>query len=152
MTLESSKIIIYPYTIINPEVLYLTLHKMLNIMKVDKKSLIRWKVYLDRSKMYIGYVNLLMMVTIFLGAIKNTEVGMFLLKNVYVTIPVLIVVFVFFALLLGYWDSRLGIRSEEMRNLSLQNPVQKEILQTVRELKNNQEVLLKKINELGNIK
>ena len=117
-------------------------------MRVDKKTLIRWKVYLDRSKMYIGYINLFMMVTIFLGAIKNTVVGKFLIANVYITIPVLIVLFIFFALLLGYWDSRLGIRSEEMRNLSSQNPVQMEILETIRHLKRDQDVLLEKVNKL----
>lgn len=117
-------------------------------MKVDKKALIRWKVYLDRSKMYIGYINLFMMVTIFLGAIKNTMVGKFLIANVYIAIPVLIILFIFFALILGYWDSRLGIRSEEMRNLSLQNPVQMEMLQTMRELKENNKLLVNKIEEL----
>jgi hypothetical protein len=117
-------------------------------MKADKKALIRWKVYLDRSKMYIGYVNLFMMVTIFIGAIKNTDVGKFLLSNVYVAIPALLVVFVICALILGYWDSKLGIRSEEMRNLSLQNPVQREILVTIRELKEEQTVLLEKIQNL----
>ncbi len=118
------------------------------MMKVDKKALIRWKVYLDRSKMYIGYINLFMMVTIFLGAIKNTLVGKFLIANVYIAIPILILLFVLFALLLGYWDSRLGIRSEEMRNLSSQNPVQMEMLQTLRELKENNKLLVSKIEEL----
>jgi len=117
-------------------------------MRVDKKTLIRWKVYLDRSKMYIGYINLFMMVTIFLGAIKNTEVGKFLIANVFIAIPVLIILFIFFALLLGYWDSRLGIRSEEMRNLSSQNPVQMEILSTIRKLKEDQDILLEKINRI----
>jgi len=117
-------------------------------MKVDKKTLIRWKVYLDRSKMYIGYVNLIMMVTIFLGAIKNTAAGKFLIDNVYIAIPVLVILFVFFALLLGYWDSRLGIRSEEMRNLSSQNPVQMEMLETLRELKENQKILRDKLDKL----
>ena len=117
-------------------------------MKVDKRTLIRWKVYLDRSKMYIGYVNLIMMVTIFIGAIKKTGVGKFLIDNIYIAIPVLVVVFIFCALLLGYWDSRLGIRSEEMRNLSAQNPVQMEMLQTIRELKESQELLLSKINKI----
>lgn len=60
-----------------------------------------------------------MMVTIFLGAIKNTDIGKFLIENVYVTIPVLTVVFIFFALLLGYWDTKPGIRSEELRNLTI---------------------------------
>lgn len=117
-------------------------------MRVDKKALIRWKVYLDRSKMYIGYVNLVMMVTIFLGAIKNTQVGKFLIANVYVAIPILIILFIFFALLLGYWDSKLGIRSEEMRNLSSQNPVQMEMLDTIRKLKEDQNILLEKIDRL----
>lgn len=122
------------------------------IMKVDKKALVRWKVYIDRSKMYIGYINLFMMVTIFIGAIKNTGVGKFLLANIYLAIPVLIVVFIILALILGYWDSKLGIRSEEMRNLTLQNPVQTEILHTIREIKKEQVVLLEKIQELENKK
>ena len=121
-------------------------------MKVDKRTLIRWKVYLDRSKMYIGYINLFMMVTIFLGAIKNTEVGKFLIENVYIAIPVLVILFVFFALLLGYWDSKLGIRSEEMRNLASQNPVQMEILETIRKLKYDQDILMEKINRLESSK
>ncbi len=124
---------------------------MLKIMKVNKRALIRWKVYVDRSKMYIGYINLFMMVTIFLGAIKNTEIGKLLIAHVYVAIPILIILFMLFALLLGYWDSRLGIRSEEMRNLSSQNPVQMEILKTIRKLKENQEVLLEKINKIEKI-
>lgn len=121
-------------------------------MKVDKRALIRWKVYLDRSKMYIGYINLFMMVTIFLGAIKNTEIGEFLIAHVYIAIPVLVILFVFFALLLGYWDSKLGIRSEEMRNVASQNPVQMEMLETIRKLKQDQELLINKIETLGNSK
>ena len=117
-------------------------------MKVDKKALIRWKVYLDRSKMYIGYINLFMMVTIFLGAIKNTNIGKFLIANVYIAIPILIILFVFFALLLGYFDSKLGIRSEEMRNVSSQNPVQMEMLNTLRELKQNQKEIKNKLDIL----
>jgi len=117
-------------------------------MRIDKRSLIRWKVYLDRSKMYISYINLFMMVTIFLGAIKNTGVGKFLIANVYVTLPLLIIVFIFLALLLGYWDSKYGIRSEEMRNLTSQNPIQMEILESVREIKNNQKNMGDRLNKM----
>ncbi len=118
-------------------------------MKVNKRALIRWKVYLDRSKMYIGYINLFMMVTIFLGAIKNTEVGKFLIENVYLAIPILLILFIAFALILGYWDSRLGIRSEEMRNLSSENPVQMEILNTIRKMKEDQDIIIERIEEIG---
>ena len=107
-------------------------------MKVDKKALIRWKIYLDRSKMYIGYINLFMMVTIFVKTIKDTKVGILLMENVFIAIPLLIIIFIFLALLLGYFDSKLGIRSEEMRNASMNNPVQREILETLNEIKENQ--------------
>jgi len=89
-----------------------------------------------------------MMVTIFLGAIKNTGVGKFLIANVYVTLPLLIIVFIFLALLLGYWDSKYGIRSEEMRNLTSQNPIQMEILESVREIKNNQKNMVDRLNKM----
>jgi len=118
-------------------------------MKVNKRTLIRWKVYLDRSKMYIGYVNLFMMVTIFLGAIKNTMVGKFLISYVYIAIPILLVLFIAFALILGYWDTKLGIRSEELRNLSTENPVQMEMLRTIREIKVKQDILEGKIEKLS---
>jgi len=88
------------------------------------------------------------MVTIFLGAIKNTGVGKFLITNVYVALPLLIIVFIFLALLLGYWDSKYGIRSEEMRNLTSQNPIQMEILESVREIKNNQNKMGDRLNKI----
>jgi len=90
------------------------------------------------------------MVTIFLGAIKNTGVGKFLTANVYVTLPLLIIVFIFLALLLGYWDSKYGIRSEEMRNLTSQNPIQMEILESVREIKDNQKKMGNRLNKIEN--
>jgi len=121
-------------------------------MRVDKRALIRWKVYLDRSKMYIGYINLFMMVTIFLGAIKNTLVGQFLIAYVYVAIPVLLILFIAFALILGYWDTKLGIRSEELRNLSTENPVQMEMLRTIKEIKEKQVQLEEKMEKLFNNK
>ena len=117
-------------------------------MKLDKRAFIRWKVYLDRSKMYIGYINLFMMVTIFLGAIKNTQVGKFLIANVYIAIPILIILFIVFALILGYWDTKLGIRSEELRNLSSQNPVQMEMLKTIRDMKTEQKIIIEKLERL----
>ncbi|MGC9374107.1 MAG: hypothetical protein ACP5DQ_03585 [Bacteroidales bacterium] len=119
-------------------------------MRIDKRSLIRWKVYLDRSKMYISYINLFMMVTIFLEAIKNTTVGKFFMAHVYVALPLLIIVFIFLALLLGYWDSKYGIRSEEMRNLTSQNPIQMEILESVRDIKKNQQNIESRLDKIEN--
>jgi hypothetical protein len=91
-----------------------------------------------------------MMVTIFLEAIKNTTIGKFLMAHVYVAIPVLIIIFIFFALLLGYWDSKYGIRSEEMRNLTSQNPIQMEILELVRDIKKNQQNIESRLDKIEN--
>ena len=106
-------------------------------IKVDKRSVIRWKIYVDRAKMYIGYINLFMMVVVFVNAIKDNKYGKILAENYIISIPILIIVFILFSLVLGYFDSRLGIRKEELRNLSMNNPVQKEILETLREINKN---------------
>lgn len=104
-------------------------------MKINKQSLIRWKIYIDRARMYIGYFQFLMLVVIFINAIKDNTFGRYLVEYSTISIPLLFVLFIGGSLLLGYLDSKLGIRSEEMRNLSYHNPVQREMLETLLELK-----------------
>ena len=108
-------------------------------MKLNKKTFIRWKVYFDRARMYIGYINFFMMIVIFINSIKDNKFGRYLVDYSAIAIPLLIIVFVGGSLLLGYMDSRLGIRKEEMRNLSTANPVIMEIYETVKELKKDGE-------------
>jgi hypothetical protein len=52
-----------------------------------------------------------------------------------ISIPLLFLLFVGGSLFLGYLDSKLGIRSEEMRNLSYHNPIQREMLEILKDLK-----------------
>ena len=104
-------------------------------MKINKQSLIRWKIYIDRARMYIGYFQFLMLVVIFINAIKDNTFGKYLVEYSAISIPLLFVLFIGGSLLLGYLDSKLGIRSEEMRNLSYHNPVQREMLEILKELK-----------------
>jgi PII-like signaling protein len=49
-------------------------------------------------------------------------------------------------LILGYFDSRLGFREEELRNLSRSNPVMMEMLDQLREMNKKIDQLEKKIN------
>ncbi|WP_299535614.1 hypothetical protein [Ulvibacterium sp.] len=44
-------------------------------IKANKRTLIRWKVYIDRARMYIGYVQFLMIGFVFLEAYKDTTIG-----------------------------------------------------------------------------
>ena len=105
------------------------------IMKFDKKSLIRWKIYIDRARMYIGYINFFMMVVIFINSVKGNTYGKLLVEHSFIAIPLLIIIFIGGSLILGYFDSKLGIRSEEMRNASFNNPIQRETLEILRDLK-----------------
>ncbi len=104
-------------------------------MKINKSTLIRWKIYFDRARMYIGYFQFLMLVVIFINSIKNNTLGRYLVDHSLISIPLLFIFFIGGSLLLGYLDSRLGIRSEEMRNLSYHNPVQREMLEILKDLK-----------------
>lgn len=103
-------------------------------MKLNKKTFIRWKIYLDRARMYIGYVNFFMIIVVFINSIKDNQYGRILVDYSFISIPVIFILFLGGSLILGYLDSRLGIRSEEMRNLSSANPIQMEILTLLRDV------------------
>ena len=49
--------------------------KNINLMKskLNKKSLIWCKVYIDRARMYIGYANFLMLGLVFLNTFKHQK-------------------------------------------------------------------------------
>ena len=104
-------------------------------IKTNKKSLIRWKIYIDRARMYIGYVQFLMIGFVFLKAYQDSSVGKLIFDNLLVSIPILFLVFIGFALVLGRIDTVLGLREEELRNSSSSNPVMREMLSNMEEMK-----------------
>jgi len=113
----------------------------------NKKSVIRWKVYIDRAKMYMSYINFMMLGIIFFKGYEDTNWGQYVFSHYYFTVPLMIISFFLFSLVLGYIDSKMGFRKEEMRNLSASNPVEVEILQTVKEQKANIEVVNSQSNK-----
>ena len=108
-------------------------------IKWNKRTLVRWKVYIDRARMYIGYINFFMIGFVFLKSYKDTSWGTYFFHHLYFTLPLLLVAFLLFSLILGYIDSKLGLREEEMRNSSTSNPVMMEILKTVKALEKQRE-------------
>src|SRR5688500_1288432 len=104
-------------------------------MKLNKRSLIRWKVYFDRSRMYIGYVQFFLIGVVSIQSFKDEPWAHLIFNYALISIPLLFVLFIVASLAIGYVDSRLGFRDEEMRNLSKSNPVMMEILESVKELK-----------------
>jgi len=100
----------------------------------NKRSLIRWKVYFDRSRMYIGYLQFFLIGIVFLRSYEDKPWGEMIFKYAAISIPVALLLFVILSLLLGYLDSKLGFREEELRNLSKSNPVMMEMLDQLREI------------------
>ncbi|MEM9392120.1 MAG: hypothetical protein AAGA02_16700 [Bacteroidota bacterium] len=106
---------------------------MANI-KANKRTLIRWKVYIDRARMYIGYAQFLMILFVLLEAYKNTAIGELIFNNMLISMPILFLLFIVLSLIIGRLDTVFGLREEELRNASTSNPVMRELLNKVNEL------------------
>jgi hypothetical protein len=104
-------------------------------MPLDKRTFIRWKIYFDRSRMYIGYIQFFLIGYVFLKDFKSGQLGGLIFKYAFISIPIGLILFVFLSLLLGYIDTKLGFRQEELRNLSKSNPVMVEMLDSLKEIK-----------------
>lgn len=111
---------------------------------LNKKTLIRWKVYFDRSRMYIGYIQFFLIGVVFLKSFKDNAFGEFIFKYALISIPIAFLVFILISLILGYLDSKLGFREEELRNLSKSNPVMMEMLAELKELNKKMDLLKSK--------
>ena len=107
-------------------------------IRLSKASLVRWKIYLDRARMYLGLISFAMIIFVFLNDIKDVEIRAFLDQNKFIIYPVIAILFVLFSLLLGRLDTKFGMRSEEMRNHATANPVTMEILEHLRDIRAQQ--------------
>lgn len=111
--------------------------KVLNTT-VNKKAIVRWKIYLDRARMYLSYINFVMIAFVFLNAIKDQRVRDILDENKLLVYPIVMIIFISVSLILGRLDTYFGMRKEEMRNHATENPVTYEILTTLRQIREHQ--------------
>lgn len=105
---------------------------------INKTSLVRWKIYLDRARMYLSLISFAMIIFVFLNDIHDEQIRGFLDQNKYLVYPVIAILFVLLSLILGRLDTKFGMRSEEMRNHATANPVMMEILQHLKDIKEHQ--------------
>lgn len=103
-------------------------------IKANKRTLIRWKVYIDRARMYIGYAQFLMILFVLLEAYEDTTIGQLIFNNLIISMPTLFVLFIILSLIIGRIDTVMGLREEELRNASTSNPVMRELLTKIDEL------------------
>lgn len=106
----------------------------MNKIKANKRTLIRWKVYIDRARMYIGYIQFLMIGFVLLEAYKDTALGQLIFDNLIISTPILFVLFIGLSLIIGRLDTVFGFREEELRNSSSSNPVMRELLMKIDDL------------------
>ncbi len=104
-------------------------------IKANRKTLIRWKVYIDRARMYIGYIQFLMIGFVLLEAYKETSIGILIFNNLIFSVPIIFIAFIILSLLIGRLDTVFGLREEELRNSSSSNPVMREILANLESIK-----------------
>ncbi len=104
-------------------------------IKANRKTLIRWKIYIDRAKMYIGYIQFLMIAFVLLEAYKESYLGKLIFENMIISVPIIFLIFIILSLLIGRVDTLLGLREEELRNSSTSNPVMRDILKNLEDVK-----------------
>ena len=110
---------------------------------LNRRTLIRWKIYIDRSRMYIGYIQFFLIAIVFMEKYQDTALGQKVFDYALISLPLAIILFILFSLLLGYLDSKLGFRQEELRNLTNSNPVMMDMLNQLKELNRKTELLEK---------
>jgi len=102
---------------------------------LNKRTAVRWKIYLDRARMYLSYINFIMIAFVFLNAINDERIRALLDENRLIVYPIVMILFIGVSLVMGYFDTKLGLRKEEMRNNATENPITLEILQHLKDIK-----------------
>ena len=97
------------------------------ILKSHLPIIVKLKVFLDRSRMYVSYIQFFMLGIILLKSFKDEPFGIWVFANAIWTIPLTVIVMGMGALLIGYLDLRLGIFSAEQKPISERNPVLNEL-------------------------
>lgn len=101
----------------------------------SKSNLIALKIYFDRARMYLGYINFFMLNMVLINSFDNSTMKNLLSEYQLIAIPLLFVVYLFALLFIGYLDTKWGLRQEEMRNNAMNNPVMQDLLQSIRDIK-----------------
>ena len=92
------------------------------------RKIARYKIYFDRSRTYAGYLQLALIIKLFLS---DVGIG----SNVWLFVG--LIACGVFLITVGYLDTRLGIRRREIENQSWHNPVLMEILERLKKIEND---------------
>ena len=84
------------------------------------QRLIRFKIYFDRSRVYVGYGQFFIILLVFFEAYKETKFGVWFYSKWW-TLPAFVVLFFVVSIIIGYID-KVFIRPREVTELNKINP------------------------------
>lgn len=108
---------------------------MATIPGQSKEKFIMLKIYFDRARMYLGYINFFILNLVLINSFNNPEIKIFIQEYKYFIVPILFVTYMAILILIGYLDTKLGLRQEELRNNAAINPVMQDLLKAVDEIR-----------------
>ena len=104
-------------------------------MKNLNRNVVWLKVFIDRARMYVGYINFFLLNAVFLQSfdIRILQSDNALVK--FLGYGLIVVLGSLLLVLIGYLDHILGIRKEEMKNHAENNPIALKMLSDLEEIK-----------------
>ena len=100
-----------------------------------KRKIIALKIYFDRARMYLGYINFFILNLVLINSLDNPGIKEFIFEHKLLTLPLLFIAFLLLLIFIGYMDTKLGFRQEEMRNNASINPVMQDLVKTVNDIR-----------------
>ena len=94
----------------------------------------RWMKYSDRGKLHFGNFQMPLTIVIGLGVYRDTEFGRWIFLYSYVTIPVIVVLFLGGLIAIGKYEYKFGLIKKQVTIDNENNPMLKEVLETVKRL------------------
>lgn len=107
----------------------------INEQKKVKRGLISFKIYFDRARMYLGYINFFMLNIVLINSSDSGFLTSIVNQNRIVWIPILFLFYIVVLVFIGFLDTRMGFRQEEMRNNAMHNPVLMKMVDSIEEIK-----------------
>lgn len=102
-------------------------------MRLKKSIIAELKVNFDRSRMYLSYIQFLIILLMYFEPYRNTQFGIWFYGNGLLTIPLFFILFMAGSLFIGSLDRKF-IRPAELEDISRTNPIHMKTLGLVEEL------------------
>jgi hypothetical protein len=103
-------------------------------MKINRKAIVRWKIYFDRARNYVSYIQFIAMAYIVIKLLRDSPAKTMIFNYWYLSFPLIFIAFIVACLILGRIESLFKIREFEQENYSVTNPEWKKLMDKLDEL------------------